>query len=115
MTLAHQLEIAKYERKILGLSTGVAVFFIFLILTAFGSYQHWLAHPPAKTEWQSPHYLETEIYEQPKPQHLIEEKKLVTRHAPAEKVLSKTPAVGKKQPDTPAVEEKNQTESGPKL
>jgi TonB family protein len=113
LDLAYLAHISIYEKKLLRLSALLSLFFIFIILTAVGSYQHWLAHPQAKTEWASPHYIETEIYQHPEPKFLSEEKKTF-KAAPAEKVLSSKPDVGQKKTLTPS-EEKNVTKAGPEL
>ncbi len=114
MNLTHHLEIKKYESKLLALSITAALIIEFLILTGMGIYQHWLAHPQAKTEWASPQYIETEIYEQPKPEHLFEEKKSQTLAKP-EKALSVHPDEGKKSKDNNPTKDENQTQAGPQL
>ncbi len=114
MNFANHVEIRKYENKILSLSFAAALVVEFLLLTGMGIYQHWLAHPQAKTEWASPKYIETEIYEQPKPEHLVEEKKSQTLSRP-EKSLSVHPDEGKKSKDANPLQDQNQTDSGPKL
>lgn len=114
MNLASHLEIERYEKKILCFSVAAALMLEFLILTGMGTFQHWLAHPQAKSEWASPKYIETEIYEQPKPEHLVEEKKSQSLARP-EKSLSVHPDEGKKSKDTNSLQNENQTDSGPKL
>jgi TonB family protein len=113
LDLIYLANISSYEKKILRLSVLVSLFLVFVILTAIGSYQHWLAHPQAKAEWPSPHYIETEIYQHPEPKFLTEEKKTF-KAAPAEKVLSSRPDVGQKK-TLLSTEEKNLTQAGPEL
>lgn len=113
MNFSHQLEIEKYEKKLLLMAAGLAILIEFVLLTGMGIYQHWLAHPPPKTEWASPKYIETEIYEQPKPQHLVEEKPSAVQHR--EKSVSVHPDEGKKSKDPSPIDDKNRTDNGPAL
>ncbi len=114
MNLFDLADISNYEKKILRISCLLSLVIVFIFLTLMGSLQHWLAHPPAKTEWASPHFIETEIYQHPEPKHLTEDRKSI-RPAPAEKTLSSKPDVGQKKILKPGVEEKNVTQSGPEL
>ncbi len=113
MNFSQHLEIERYEKKLLVIAAGLALFIEFSLLTGMGIYQHWLAHPPVKTEWASPKYIETEIYEQPKPKHLVDEKP--TRAPRAEKSVAIHPDEGKKSKIIDPIDDKNRTDSGPTL
>ncbi len=86
------------------------------LLTAVGWKEHWLAHPQQIEEQENIPFIEAEIFQIPSQAYLIEEKKHLPTQTPREASLSLTPGkAGKQTQALPPSEEKNQTQSGPKI
>lgn len=101
------------DSKILLKCTTIAFVLEFSILTFLGWQSHWLAHPQ-KTGLDTSKFIEAEVVQIPKENHLVEEKKIAAPKTP-EAVLSKVPGKGKKAPEKNPLEDENQTKSGPPL
>jgi TonB family protein len=95
--------------KVLTKAAVLAFIVEFSILTVLGWESHWLSHPQPVSD--NSRFIEAEVFETPKLDHLTEEKKVAAPKA-AEPVISKVPGQGKKK-DQPQAEEQNQTSSGP--
>lgn len=101
------------EPKVLWVSAGVALVLEFVILTVVGWEQNWMPKPTAPGE--AVKFIEAQVYQPPKLEHLIEPEKTV---APVkrEATLSKVPDKGREaKPDEKQVQDQNQTQGGPIL
>jgi TonB family protein len=104
--------VPRSDNKIL-LSAALVAFVIeFAALTLFGLQTHWMTHVDQIEK--SPAFIEASVFEMPKMEHLMEEKKIAAPQ-PHEAVLSKVPDQGKKTETKPQADESNQTTGGPPL
>jgi TonB family protein len=88
----------------------------FLIVTAVGWHEHWLAHPNKKSGINEKDYIEAEVFKIPQDTpHLVEEKKMRPSHSQPEGTLSKSPNLGTSASVKPNLDEENKTESGPAI
>ena len=107
-----EIELSASDSKVL-VRAGIAALMVeFVMLTAFGWYNHWLAHPQKTTGLDSSKFIEAEVF-QPRQSHLTEEK--IAAPKVPEAVLSKVPDQGKKPENKAKLDEENQTQAGPPL
>lgn len=100
--------------KVLLKSSILALVLEAIFLTGIGWHEHWLAHPQ-KTSTDENQFIEAQIYEIPPKSHLIDEKKSPSPPPKPETPLSRIPGHGTPQKHPSTIEEKNQTETGPRM
>jgi TonB family protein len=83
----------------------------FVVLTAVGTAQHWLAHPQQNKSLDASHFVEAEMVEIPKEKPALMEEKPSAAPAVHEKVISKVPDKGReaKPEEKKSLDESNQT------
>lgn len=89
-----------------------------LVLTGIAWREHWLAHPQKTTGLDESQFIEANVFEVPRTEHLVEEKKVKVPAPPphAETTLSKAAGKGREaKPEEKTIEEENQTQEGPKM
>jgi hypothetical protein len=84
------------SQRILFRAAALAFVVEFALLTIMGWHSHWLAHPQKRDNGER--FVEAEVFQMPKLDHLVEEKK-ISAPQPHEAVLSKVPNQGKKAPE----------------
>jgi TonB family protein len=100
------------DSKVLVRAALLAFVVEFSALTLFGLQTHWMTH--AETFSKPPAFIEASVFEMPKMEHLMEDKKIAAPKS-HEAVLSKRPDQGKKTPEKAPVQDTNQTTGGPAL
>ena len=108
------IDLRHVETKVLSYAGMCAFILEFILLTAVGWNQHWLAHPQKTTGLDASKFIEAEVFQMPKEAVLHDIAKV---QAPVHEVtLSKTPDQGRKaEPEENKLSDENKTESGPPL